>query len=77
LKGWQCSHVRREDNSIAHTLAKVALQQSIDQVWIEDVLICTCEKCNDRSYCLFLIWAMKVQKDGFFFFFLNENKRGD
>lgn len=35
---WHVNHVKREVNMTAHCLAKVALQQSSEQIWMEDYL---------------------------------------
>jgi len=34
LASWKVSHVRREGNKVAHSLAKLALSKQCNRVWI-------------------------------------------
>ena len=40
LQSWVVGHVGREANEVAHHLMKLALGQSLDQVWMEDSTMC-------------------------------------
>jgi ribonuclease HI len=40
LRSWQICHTNREANCAAHGLAKVAVKQIMDRVWIEDIPMC-------------------------------------
>lgn len=42
LRGWQCLHVRRNANTTAHRLAKVA-KHNFMEVWLEDSPDCICD----------------------------------
>jgi hypothetical protein len=39
LRSWFVGHVKREANFGAHSLAKEAVKNVLDQIWLEEVLI--------------------------------------
>jgi hypothetical protein len=40
LKSWQINHVKRYANSAAHVLAREAIKNVIDRVWVEETPNC-------------------------------------
>jgi hypothetical protein len=51
---WQIIHVKREGNSAAYGLAKVAIKHVIDQVWMEDFPSCISNIVLLEQIALFL-----------------------
>lgn len=43
---WEVQHVRRGGNEVAHQLAKFAVSQQVNQVWMEVYPNCTSEIVN-------------------------------
>jgi ribonuclease HI len=40
LRSWQINHVKRDANSAAHVLAREAIKNVIDRVWVEETPNC-------------------------------------
>jgi hypothetical protein len=40
LRSWSIEHVKRDANTIAHTIAKEAISCVIDRVWVEEIPTC-------------------------------------
>lgn len=55
LSSWQTLHTYHGVNSAAHGLAKAAIRQVINVIWIKEIYSCICDIVLLEQYPLFLI----------------------
>ena len=50
---WEMGYVRREENKVAHVLARLALNNNLDRVWQSDPPKCICEILDAEQFALY------------------------
>jgi hypothetical protein len=54
LADWLSVHVRRGANSVANELAKAAVKQVIDRIWMKEILRCAYDIVLLEQHAIFI-----------------------